>query len=415
MMKNKRTKLASNNNSKNQARSFDDYRRTGGEGDGLEVEGFGLRCNLCRKRLKVDGKAVVTNCLHIFCIDCANFQDCLSNPKTSHPTCPMCNVQLTQREDLVCTSLNPSQDYKSSVLSGLNPSTIFEITGKALNFWTYQQSLESRMSKDIFKRAQEIARASEIEKLKSDAHYRKEIKGAERALSHAKSKLNKFGESSSQVNHINPNSTNENHQAFGKRQGINQSSTPDIVPFEDSSRSRRYQPFEKNHIFYPLNTRNDGEVGTQVQVLEKSFGIPIDSRSENKVRSRGSTSSFSTLDAVEDYSQVREFDAAIRSNHRPRLDSKTKYYKHRANQNDPKSVLNLNSDVTHRGLADRSRQTINGVLQDENLATRLPTSKSFHQSKVLPPGVSRSILPVPDVRYMNLDPDQRSRASGLNY
>ncbi|KAI8453814.1 hypothetical protein BY996DRAFT_4542144, partial [Phakopsora pachyrhizi] len=109
-----------------------------------------LRCNLCRKRLKVDGKAVVTNCLHIFCIDCANFQDCLSNPKTSHPTCPMCNVQLTQRsvisllpcilfillkKYLVCTSLNPSQDYKSSVLSGLNPSTIFEITGKALNFW----------------------------------------------------------------------------------------------------------------------------------------------------------------------------------------------------------------------------------------------------------------------------------------
>jgi len=34
--------------------------------------------------------------------------------------------------------LHPSNDYKTSVLSGLNPATILEICSRAISFWQYQ-------------------------------------------------------------------------------------------------------------------------------------------------------------------------------------------------------------------------------------------------------------------------------------
>lgn len=42
------------------------------------------------------------------------------------------------------TNLNPSEDYKTSVLSGLNPEAIMECAGRALSFWSYQ------MTQDLF-------------------------------------------------------------------------------------------------------------------------------------------------------------------------------------------------------------------------------------------------------------------------
>ena len=42
------------------------------------------------------------------------------------------------------SNLNPSQDYKSSVLSGLRPDIIMEIAGRALEWWMYQESQEMR-------------------------------------------------------------------------------------------------------------------------------------------------------------------------------------------------------------------------------------------------------------------------------
>lgn len=36
------------------------------------------------------------------------------------------------------TDLNPKEDYKTSVLSGLSPETIMECAGRALSFWSYQ-------------------------------------------------------------------------------------------------------------------------------------------------------------------------------------------------------------------------------------------------------------------------------------
>ena len=38
--------------------------------------------------------------------------------------------------------LNPTEDYKTSVLSGLSPSVIMECAGRGVAFWVYQTTQE---------------------------------------------------------------------------------------------------------------------------------------------------------------------------------------------------------------------------------------------------------------------------------
>lgn len=56
----------------------------------------------------------------------------------SCPACPACNSQLAKPDDAVIANLNPSEDYKTSILSGLSPNVIMECAGRALSFWAYQ-------------------------------------------------------------------------------------------------------------------------------------------------------------------------------------------------------------------------------------------------------------------------------------
>ncbi|PCH02405.1 Hypothetical protein PENO1_038150 [Penicillium occitanis (nom. inval.)] len=73
---------------------------------------FSLRCNSLTCRKVLTDRAVVTT---------SN----LPNP-----------------DDVVSTILNPTEDYKTSVLSGLDPTTIIECAGRALSFWAYQTTQE---------------------------------------------------------------------------------------------------------------------------------------------------------------------------------------------------------------------------------------------------------------------------------
>lgn len=57
-------------------------------------------------------------------------------------TCMACNGELSKPDDAVITVLNPSEDYKTSVLSGLCPNIIMECAGRALSFWAYQTTQE---------------------------------------------------------------------------------------------------------------------------------------------------------------------------------------------------------------------------------------------------------------------------------
>jgi E3 ubiquitin-protein ligase CCNP1IP1 len=81
-------------------------------------------------------------CSHVFCIDCSNRCQLSGQREGQRPICPACDVQLTNPDDVVVANLNPTEDYKTSVLSGLNPNVIMECAGRALNFWAYQTMQE---------------------------------------------------------------------------------------------------------------------------------------------------------------------------------------------------------------------------------------------------------------------------------
>jgi len=45
--------------------------------------------------------------------------------------------------------LQPTNDYKTSVLSGLTPSTILEICSRAISFWQYQIHQENAFQQAV--------------------------------------------------------------------------------------------------------------------------------------------------------------------------------------------------------------------------------------------------------------------------
>ncbi|KAL4921421.1 hypothetical protein BDW62DRAFT_208413 [Aspergillus aurantiobrunneus] len=102
---------------------------------------FYLRCNSLNCRAPLKERAVVTTCSHIFCLQCAEALG-LSRSNGGERRCPACDMTLINPDDAVSTILNPTEDYKTSVLSGLDPNTIMECTGRALQFWTYQTTQE---------------------------------------------------------------------------------------------------------------------------------------------------------------------------------------------------------------------------------------------------------------------------------
>ncbi|KAJ5811370.1 cyclin [Penicillium riverlandense] len=102
---------------------------------------FYLRCNSLKCRTQLKERAVVTTCSHIFCLPCADSLG-LSHPTAGHRRCPACQTVLLNPDDAVSTVLNPTEDYKTSVLSGLDPGTIVECAGRALGFWSYQTTQE---------------------------------------------------------------------------------------------------------------------------------------------------------------------------------------------------------------------------------------------------------------------------------
>ncbi|KAK9328208.1 hypothetical protein V1520DRAFT_281903 [Lipomyces starkeyi] len=97
---------------------------------------FILRCNNQHCRCLLTQQGVVTTCCHIFCIKCSNKVFGVSK------ICPACDTPLDNPDDISLTLLNPTEEYKSSVLAGLSPAIISEISTRALSFWSYQYSQE---------------------------------------------------------------------------------------------------------------------------------------------------------------------------------------------------------------------------------------------------------------------------------
>ncbi|KAF6822797.1 E3 ubiquitin-protein ligase CCNB1IP1 [Colletotrichum musicola] len=88
---------------------------------------------------------------HIFCVECAEKHG-LSRPGSeARRICPACNGHLQSPDDAVVANLNLSEEYKTSVLSGLSPSVIMECTGRALSFWAYQANQEEILDQQFQK------------------------------------------------------------------------------------------------------------------------------------------------------------------------------------------------------------------------------------------------------------------------
>ncbi|THV05462.1 hypothetical protein K435DRAFT_647354 [Dendrothele bispora CBS 962.96] len=113
-----------------------------------------LKCNRLTCRNVLTDKAVVVQGSHIFCVDCANE---LFNAAR---LCPACESSLTEPDDIVVCenqktdgvcSLHPSNDYKTSVLSGLSPSIILEICSRAISFWQYQIHQENSFQQAVLR------------------------------------------------------------------------------------------------------------------------------------------------------------------------------------------------------------------------------------------------------------------------
>ncbi|KAI0380458.1 hypothetical protein F5Y04DRAFT_289435 [Hypomontagnella monticulosa] len=101
-----------------------------------------LRCNSLKCRKELRDRALVTTCCHIFCIECAARLGLTGQGHEQRNSCPACRTHLTNPDDAVISNLNPSEDYKTSVLSGLSPHIIIECASRALSFWAYQATQE---------------------------------------------------------------------------------------------------------------------------------------------------------------------------------------------------------------------------------------------------------------------------------
>ncbi|KAL1622855.1 hypothetical protein SLS54_004875 [Diplodia seriata] len=102
---------------------------------------FTLRCNSLKCRTLLSDRAVVTTCSHIFCIACSSNLG-LSKMDSAVRVCPACDTPLRNPDDAVETCLDPTEDYKTSVLSGLSPTIVMECAGRALAFYSYQTTQE---------------------------------------------------------------------------------------------------------------------------------------------------------------------------------------------------------------------------------------------------------------------------------
>ncbi|KAI1757104.1 hypothetical protein F4782DRAFT_481241 [Xylaria castorea] len=101
-----------------------------------------LHCNVLKCRKELGDRALVTTCYHIFCGDCAARLGLANQGRDQPIACPACGTHLTNPDDAVVANLKPSEDYKTSVLSGLSPNVIIDCASRALSFWAYQVTQE---------------------------------------------------------------------------------------------------------------------------------------------------------------------------------------------------------------------------------------------------------------------------------
>ncbi|XP_072357699.1 E3 ubiquitin-protein ligase CCNB1IP1 isoform X2 [Scyliorhinus torazame] len=136
-----------------------------------------LLCNLPRCRARLSGFAWVTACSHVFCDQHGSGQF-----SRSPALCPACGSALSGKLDIVRTDLNPPEDYKGMVLSGLRPHTVLEVTGRALAFWSYQIHQERMYQEYTYSKAE--GRLKQMDKV-----YAQQLQGKDLEVSSSRSEV----------------------------------------------------------------------------------------------------------------------------------------------------------------------------------------------------------------------------------
>ncbi|KAF7545843.1 hypothetical protein G7Z17_g8858 [Cylindrodendrum hubeiense] len=121
-------------------------------------------CNNLKCRTDLGDRALVTSCGHIFCIECAHRTGLAGQDNERRTICPACNCQFNSPDDVIISNLNPSDEYKTTVLSGLNPSVIMECAGRALGFWTFQTTQQTFYQQHLYKTLNEKFASAEDDK-----------------------------------------------------------------------------------------------------------------------------------------------------------------------------------------------------------------------------------------------------------
>ncbi|KAL7933571.1 hypothetical protein V8C35DRAFT_58876 [Trichoderma chlorosporum] len=110
-----------------------------------------LTCNNLNCRKELTDRAVVTTCSHIFCFECVK-QLGFSGPEGQGPnSCPVCRNQLAKPDAVVYANLNPTEEFKTCVLSGLSPNIVMECAGRAISFWAYQSTQNLQYQRYLYR------------------------------------------------------------------------------------------------------------------------------------------------------------------------------------------------------------------------------------------------------------------------
>lgn len=109
---------------------------------------------------------------HIFCIECFQQHGVVGQENQRRATCPTCNAPLAKAEDIAIVRLNPTEEFKTNVLSGLNPGLIMECAGRGISFWVYQASQNLHYQQHLYKKLSEkyAALCTQLEHSSRDAN-----------------------------------------------------------------------------------------------------------------------------------------------------------------------------------------------------------------------------------------------------
>ncbi len=104
-----------------------------------------MYCNRCCKQQQPAAQCIATNCLHLFCIECAKqaFEaDCI---------CPVCQTSLTKSNIKLVRVLNDSSEELDLALVGQTPERVSRASQVAVNFYLQQAQLSFQLTERSYK------------------------------------------------------------------------------------------------------------------------------------------------------------------------------------------------------------------------------------------------------------------------